>query len=538
MVAARIYSRLFITKAPGFDDLLITIALVFGIALSALIGVGVNVYKINRHVWDIPITLFSGSRLNVWICEWCYITASCTVKISILLFYRRLSGNFSKIFLVATWSGIVYNMLYMFVCLVLLLVECKPVSAYWLAFDPAWVKEGHTYKCLSPGESLTLPMSGAFSVLGDFYSTALPLCLVYSLDLPRRQKIALYGLFALGFFVVLAGIFRTVALNKVINETYDFTWTLWKMWIWTVMELYFAIFAASAPALKPFFLKFFIEPMATMSENTNGHGPPRIFSRRRSEKSLRQQPGEGRARLWSTTDASTTARNSNAADDDAEKMQMGVVLSRIDVEMAEHGDCNCNGTEHAIHTPYNHHFSLARKDPITTFGINSLDLGSGLDRNLSYRSTTSASAFLSACTSPSAGRDSSDYILPPIKTSDTDTLRQYRAEIEVLPPLPSPRQLSVRSLKRALDVNADDGIKIPRTRPSKRELVERQRQINESDGLAARTGSGAGAGDDGDGRRGSDWKLQQYPHQRADPRLDLDPNPSSEVGSDAGLMES
>lgn len=42
-------------------------------------------------------------------------------------------------------------------------------------------------------------MSGALSVIGDFYSTVLPLVLVWHLELPQGKKLALYTLFALGF---------------------------------------------------------------------------------------------------------------------------------------------------------------------------------------------------------------------------------------------------------------------------------------------------------------------------------------------------
>jgi hypothetical protein len=45
--------------------------------------------------------------------------------------------------------------------------------------------------------------------------------LVFTLDLPRRQKWSLYCLFALAFLVVGAGIARTVLLNIVINVDYD-----------------------------------------------------------------------------------------------------------------------------------------------------------------------------------------------------------------------------------------------------------------------------------------------------------------------------
>lgn len=42
-------------------------------------------------------------------------------------------------------------------------------------------------------------MSGALSVVGDFYSTVLPLLLVWHLKLAFKKKLALYALFALGF---------------------------------------------------------------------------------------------------------------------------------------------------------------------------------------------------------------------------------------------------------------------------------------------------------------------------------------------------
>lgn len=45
--------------------------------------------------------------------------------------------------------------------------------------------------------------------------------LIMSLDLPRRQKLSLYALFAFAFLVVGAGIARTILSNIVINRDYD-----------------------------------------------------------------------------------------------------------------------------------------------------------------------------------------------------------------------------------------------------------------------------------------------------------------------------
>lgn len=222
IVSARLYSRLFITRAIGIDDGLIVLSLGFGIAFSCLVIVGNKVWWSGHHIWDIPREKFVGHRRNIWDTEWCYVISTSTAKMSVLLFYRRISAKFSKAFMIATWIGIIYNLLYMVAfCLVLLLL-CTPISAYWNSFDPVWAQTHH-HKCGK--ENIELPLSGVFSVIGDFYAAVLPMLVILQLDLPRRQKWGLYALFSFAFLVVAAGIVRTVLMNKLMNLDYDFTWS-------------------------------------------------------------------------------------------------------------------------------------------------------------------------------------------------------------------------------------------------------------------------------------------------------------------------
>lgn len=239
--------------------MLIVISVIFSIALSVLVIIGSKEFYDGHHIWDIPLSSAPGHRLNVWVCQWCYIISNCTVKISVLLFYRRLSVKFSGAFMVATWAGIAYITIYGVVFCFLLLLECRPLQAYWMAFNLEW-RATNEFTCLS--ESALLPLSGAFSVVGDFYSTLLPIILVTHLQLPVRQKLGLYALFAFGFIVVGAGIVRTVITNNVINVDYDYTWILWEMWIWTLVEVFAAIVAASAPALKPLVNRYAVKPVS------------------------------------------------------------------------------------------------------------------------------------------------------------------------------------------------------------------------------------------------------------------------------------
>ncbi|OCT49943.1 integral membrane protein [Cladophialophora carrionii] len=262
---ARLYSRLFITKAPGLDDLLVMVALGFLTALTVLVIIGNKDFYSGRHVWDIPPSSFVGGRINIWASLWCYVIGITLIKISVLLFYRRLSVKFSKAFLIATWIGIIYNILYFVSFGLTLLLLCRPLHAYWDSFNPVWAATHH-FHCAS--ENAALPASSAFSVAGDFYSTLLPLILVYYLELPRRQKFALYALFALGFMAVAAGVVRTVLMYQLLNVEYDFTWELWLTWVWAVVELYLALFAASAPSLKPFFQHFFVDSISSFARSS------------------------------------------------------------------------------------------------------------------------------------------------------------------------------------------------------------------------------------------------------------------------------
>jgi hypothetical protein len=222
VVSARLYTRLFLTRAAGLDDACIVIALAFGIALSVLVIIGNKVWWSGHHIWDIPISKFSDHRFNIWCAEWCYVISTSCTKISVLLFYRRISIKFSKAFIIATWAGIVYNILYMIAFALVLLLLCSPISAYWNSFNVIWVMTHPNFKC--GAENIELPLSGVFSVIGDFYSALLPILVIFNLNLSRRQKWSLYALFSLAFLIVAAGIARTILMWQMMNEIYDFTW--------------------------------------------------------------------------------------------------------------------------------------------------------------------------------------------------------------------------------------------------------------------------------------------------------------------------
>lgn len=67
---ARLYSRIFITKAPGVDDFLIVGAMLFGGALTVLVCIGNLRYHSGRHIWDTRPSTAADHRLNIWVSQW------------------------------------------------------------------------------------------------------------------------------------------------------------------------------------------------------------------------------------------------------------------------------------------------------------------------------------------------------------------------------------------------------------------------------------------------------------------------------------
>lgn len=132
LVLLRTYSRVFIVRSFGIDDVLTWMSLGCAITMSTLVAYSDRVFYMGRHVWDIPPDTATYLSRNNWYSEICYMMATATIKISVLLFYRRLTVRCSKLYLFFVHAGIVYNVLYGLIFLIVLLASCSPLSAYWM----------------------------------------------------------------------------------------------------------------------------------------------------------------------------------------------------------------------------------------------------------------------------------------------------------------------------------------------------------------------------------------------------------------------
>jgi len=166
-----------------------------------------------------------------------HASTGCT-KCSIVLLYRRvflLKG-------VLTTCNIILAFLvgwYLWAILSAILT-CNPVSKFWNPRLP-----GHCFDFTALWFS-----NASVNILTDLTLVILPIPLVSSLHLPRRQKVAIWALFATGGFVCITSILRLRSL-LVFSVSKDPSWDNIPVAIWTYIECNLAIICACLTCLRP-----------------------------------------------------------------------------------------------------------------------------------------------------------------------------------------------------------------------------------------------------------------------------------------------
>ncbi|RPB11326.1 hypothetical protein P167DRAFT_220472 [Morchella conica CCBAS932] len=188
VVPARVWVRLKVVRSFGPDDWAVVIATVFGNSFCVLVMVGMF-FGFGEHIDKVPPNEYKIGLMISWITQLLYIPGVCIAKISVSLFIRRLSPyrTYTKI----AWFIIVFMVTYTIIMFFFILTQCHP-------FNLAWDKSLQG-KCLSPQFMNVLAYShSACNITTDFALLFLVVAMVWNVQMPRRQKMAVYGVFGLG----------------------------------------------------------------------------------------------------------------------------------------------------------------------------------------------------------------------------------------------------------------------------------------------------------------------------------------------------
>ncbi|KAF2024511.1 hypothetical protein EK21DRAFT_78572 [Setomelanomma holmii] len=269
LLLARLWVRIFHQRNPGWDDWFMLAATLPLIALTVLLPIAAS-RGFDHHIWDLDAVKdserFVESRKYVLAVECIFCGASGLIKISILLFYRRLSSRaVSKAFRWTTWIIIGCIIAYTIALTLAPILGCKPISAFWDQVDINKRLKGYKYHCFDEGADVFA--ASLISAAQDLVTAILSTFLYWKLQMPLRQKFALFGIFSIGYGVVAVGALRAYYSWRTFYDTYDVTWSTWDLMLTTMLELHVGAFCANAPSLKVFFKHFFHDKIASFSRS-------------------------------------------------------------------------------------------------------------------------------------------------------------------------------------------------------------------------------------------------------------------------------
>ncbi|TVY59034.1 hypothetical protein LCER1_G000618, partial [Lachnellula cervina] len=240
----RIYTRTYLRKFFGTDDILILVALIPTSVFFIISVLADTKFHWTRHSNDIPLSEIPRG-LKIVLCTELMFAAACTLtKLSMFVFTYRLLSSSRRLWRRVTSTAIAVVSLQGGIFCISVIFQCRPPSHYFR------VTIDSQPECIN--ETWSLLVAGIINTFTDFVAVALPIRTVLSLQLQPKQIFPIVVLFCFGFLSCCCGIVRTYYTYKV-STSYDQVWDSYPVWITAALELYIGIICASIPATKPFF---------------------------------------------------------------------------------------------------------------------------------------------------------------------------------------------------------------------------------------------------------------------------------------------
>ncbi|KAJ5327492.1 hypothetical protein MYU51_009151 [Penicillium brevicompactum] len=253
IVAMRLYARLGLMKITGREDWAILISLFFSIIYLALVAAQFH-YSMGVHSALLSSHVLQQQLKCLWAAIPMYNASLAFTKFSILFQYLRIFPG--RPFRIACYVVMAIVAAYSSWAIVSGYVNCVPVAKFWnhdlpgncLNFEAVWF------------------FNASMNIATDVALLMLPMPLLSQLQLPRMQKCALIGIFAIGVLVVVTSILRLSSLREVANSP-DTSYSNVDAAYWTAAECNVAIICASLPFLRPIISRIFPKLLSTNSYN-------------------------------------------------------------------------------------------------------------------------------------------------------------------------------------------------------------------------------------------------------------------------------
>jgi hypothetical protein len=235
VVCLRVYTRGILVKRAGIDDALIVASMLSAIAFLAVVMLQIK-YGLGRQINREELGSF---LMALWGTIPLYNAALSFCKLSITVQYYRVfrMATIQSLITVVIVALSIYTLWSVFGTI----FTCWPVEKYW-----NFAEEG---TCLDRN-AITFANAG-INIVTDLGLLALPIPLLHKLQIPRKQKIILVGVFACGALACAMSIIRLHSLYQIgvappARQSVEGV----NIAIWSGIEINVGIICASIPALK------------------------------------------------------------------------------------------------------------------------------------------------------------------------------------------------------------------------------------------------------------------------------------------------
>ncbi|KAK6813122.1 hypothetical protein RU639_010781 [Aspergillus parasiticus] len=317
-IVLRFYIRIHTKRSLWLDD--------YAALYSAIMVVGYCASSILQTRWGLGLHAEYFPTANVkqfskvqYVGGPFYAMSLLGFKVSLLASYLRI-GGFVKVYrtiiIVAIVAVVVNQVIFTF----LFIFPCRPIAMQWDSnLSGTCIDTLKSYYALA-GTSLGF----------DIVIIALPLPVLWNLQLGTRQKVALCCVFAIGFFVTIIQIIRifTIARLKTYTDSKPVI-------LWSIIEISLAVIIACVPTYGPYF-RVFVSNISSYRRRPTGQDYPLTSGNRQIRASSRKfglsSLGRDDAKFDrppvprpydNSTPHTTTISSKVTADNDSEELILG-----------------------------------------------------------------------------------------------------------------------------------------------------------------------------------------------------------------------
>ncbi|CAI7675577.1 unnamed protein product [Penicillium discolor] len=243
-VILRVYTRAKTSQTSfGLDDFLILAALWFAYGTGICVIISIK-YKNGWHQQALTDSEFVSLWKLLFAHVFLYSTTVTLTKCSIVVFYRRI---FNLRWLLYFAISIILG--YFVAVIVTIAAACRPTSYFWEQYtDPT-----------AEGTCIDVPqfffVNGIAAVIIDVMILCVPAPVIWKLQMPKSQRVAVTSILLLGGFVCVAGVIRVVFLYKHTHSN-DPSWTIAPVFMWSCVEPFIGIVCACLPTFSPLFRRW------------------------------------------------------------------------------------------------------------------------------------------------------------------------------------------------------------------------------------------------------------------------------------------